>query len=819
MINVFETWFSKQAPEIPASSVSSVLLLAAEGATVPFMARYRKEQTGNLDEVAIRKILEIKETWDEIIKRQTFIKSEIEKQGKLTDELKNKIVSTFDLDTLEDVYLPYKVKKKSKADVAREAGLKEISETLWSDLQAGKAFQWDTFEKQCQNFVNPDKKLGTVDDVKNGIADIFIEKLSEQAELRAWTREKVFKEGFVWSEKGEKAATPSKFDNYFEFTEAVSSLMEPKNSHRYLAMRRGWKEEELRVKVGAPPGPLSKENQKEKDKEVALAFEAEIVGKYVKEVTKQALSGKEKEYLEKVARTAFKVYVMTSVENEVHKKLKENADNAAVTIFSDNLENLLLAPPFGAKHVLGVDPGQRTGSKLAVVNKSGKFISSEVIHILSVPEKKTAALTVLRLVKEHSIEAIAVGNGTGGREIEAFIKGVLKEAGVAVPVVMVSEAGASVYSASTVAREEFPDLDLTIRGAISIARRFQDPLAELVKIDPKSIGVGQYQHDVSQNFLKKSLENVVDSCVNRVGVNVNTASPYLLSRVSGVGEAMAKAIVETRAEKGLFRTKLELMDIPRLSKKTFELASGFIRIPESTNPLDNTGIHPERYEVIQKWATELSLDLKSLVGEESQMLNEKTAFKEEVGPFTFEDILMELKKPGRDPRDPFVPFEFRPDINEIKDLKEGMVCPGLVTNVTHFGAFVDIGVHQDGLVHLSQLADRFIKDPREVVSPGDKVEVRVLSIDLAKNQIFLSMKKEQKIQRPTPSPQDRPSKPQFSGKAPAKKAPQNLEKPNKQPPKPASQKNLTHNPFLEGLSKLQFSKEGSSQGGHQNRKK
>jgi uncharacterized protein len=810
MSNVFETWFNKQAPEIPSSSVSSVLLLAAEGATVPFMARYRKEQTGNLDEVAIRKILEIKENWDEIVKRQSFIKSEIEKQGKLTDALKTKIIETFDLNLLEDIYLPYKVKKKTKAEVAREAGLKEVSENLWADLAKGKVLAAAEFEKILDSHLNPEKNLKTRDDVKNGLADIFIEKLSEKIELRTWTREKVFKECFIWSEKGEKAQTPSKFDNYFDFCEAIVSLSEPRSTHRYLALRRGWKEEELRVKVGPPPGPLSRENQKEKDKEAAAAWEAEVISKYLVEMCPTKLQGAEREYYEKIAKTAFKVYVMSSIENEVHKKLKEIADSAAIQVFSDNLENLLLSSPFGAKNVLGVDPGQRTGSKLAVVDKSGSYKVSELIHTLNVAEKKTAALTLLRMVKENNIEAVAVGNGTGGREIEAFIKSTLKEAGLNIPVVMVSEAGASVYSASTVAREEFPDLDLTIRGAISIARRFQDPLAELVKIDPKSIGVGQYQHDVSQNYLKKSLETVVDSCVNRVGVNVNTASPYLLSRVSGVGEALAKAIVEARAEKGLFKEKKQLLEIPRFSNKTFELAAGFLRIPDALDVLDNTGIHPERYDVVKKWAQDCGKSVNDLLGEKSKLLLDHKEFEQEVGQFTFKDIIDELSKPGRDPRDTFVPFEFRSDINEVKDLKEGMICPGIVTNVTNFGAFVDVGVHQDGLVHLSQLADRFIKDPREVVSPGDRVEVRVLQVDLAKNQIFLSMKKEAQKVVSAPKPTGH-----FSGKAPVfqkhQTKPQGFAKNSVQQKKPearpSSQKNLTHNPFLDGLSKLQFSKE------------
>jgi uncharacterized protein len=424
----------------------------------------------------------------------------------------------------------------------------------------------------------------------------------------------------------------------------------------------------------------------------------------------------------------------------VHRALKEIADETAAKVFAENVRKLLLASPYGPKAVLGVDPGIRTGCKLAIVDESGKYIASHVLHLQSDEAKAAAKAHLAELVKQIQIKAIAVGNGTGGRDTEAFLRTTLKELEQTIPVVMVSEAGASVYSASEAAREEFPDLDLTVRGAISIARRLQDPLAELVKIDPKSIGVGQYQHDIAPALLKKSLEQVVDSCVNSVGVNLNTASYHLLAHVSGIGPSLAKAIVQHRSDQGLFKSRAQLLQVPRFSTKTFEQAAGFLRIPGGELALDNTGVHPERYPVLEGLAQRLGKSVSDLMGSGVDLVKKDAQLVQELGQFTFEDIVRELEKPGRDPRDEFVAFQYRDDIFEVKDLKPGMLCPGIVTNVTNFGAFVDIGVHQDGLVHISQLSEKFVKDPREVVSPGDHVKVRVMEINLEKNQISLSMK-------------------------------------------------------------------------------
>lgn len=727
----FQTWFAAQHPNISIHSAEAVLSLVADGGTVPFIARYRKERTGNLDEVAIQDVIDAKEKWDEILQRQAHILEQIEKQKQLTPELRELVQSTFELERLEDIYLPYKVKRKTKATQAREAGIEPLADWIWNCGHGSEQAQpGQTLELWAFTFRNEEKGYPDAATAIEGAQDILIERLSEIPELRRKVREKTFAEGHVITHKAPKVKPHSKYENYFQFHEPIASLNKPENSHRYLALRRGWIEEELTLAIGGKPDGEGGDG----------GFEAALLGEY--EAT--ALSVPDSpgaEVLRKAARLALKAHVQPSIDSEVHKALKAVADEVAIRVFAENVRKLLLASPFGPKAVLGVDPGVRSGCKLAVVDDSGKFISNTVIHLKS-DEAKAAAKQVLKdLLATGMIRAIAVGNGTAGREAELFLRSTVKEAGVEnVPVVMVSEAGASVYSASEAAREEFPDLDVTVRGAISIARRLQDPLAELVKTDPKSIGVGQYQHDVSQARLKKTLDQVVDSCVNQVGVNLNTASMHLLAHVAGIGPALAKAVVDHRGNSGLFKSRAELLEVSRFSQKAFEQAAGFLRVPESSNPLDNTGVHPERYPLLEARAAALGKSISDLMGGGAALLREDQEFKAEVGDFTFEDLINELEKPGRDPRDHFIPFSFRDDIYELKDLQAGMLCPGIVTNVTNFGAFVDIGVHQDGLVHLSQLAQRFVKDPREVVSPGDRVQVKVLEVDLDKKQISLSMK-------------------------------------------------------------------------------
>jgi len=732
----FAHWFGESHPQIPLSSADSVLRLVAEGGTVPFIARYRKEQTGNLDEVAIAKVIDAQEKWDAIIKRQAHIVEEIERQKKLTPELKEKVMSTFQLELLEDIYLPYKQKRKTKAAAAKEAGLEPLADWIWNCGHGTETPQpGQTLDLWALTFRNDDKDIKDAESAISGAQDILIERLSEMQDLRQLVRKTTFDSGVIKTEKGSKAKPHSKFENYFNYFESIEKLLQPQNSHRYLAVRRGWMEEEITLSIGGKP---------EVDEAGKVIGDGGFETMLLKAFENEACTTPDSvgaAVLLKAARLAFKAHVKTSIDNEAHKSLREVADEAAITVFSENVRKLLLASPYGPKAVLGVDPGIRTGCKVAVVDDSGKYIASTVIHLQSTGEQAKAAALITEVVKTASIRAVAVGNGTAGRETETFLRKTLKEAELGtIPVVMVSESGASVYSASEAAREEFPDLDLTIRGAISIARRLQDPLAELVKVDPKSIGVGQYQHDVSEHALKKSLDLVVDTCVNQVGVNINTASYHLLSHVAGIGPGLAKALVERRSSKGLFKNRTELLEVPRFSKTTYEQAAGFLRIPDSENPLDNTGVHPERYPLLENHAKTLGKSVKDLMGSGAVLLRKDKAFKEVVGAFTFDDIVSELEKPGRDPRQEFVPFQYREDIHAVKDLKEGMMCPGIVTNVTNFGAFVDIGVHQDGLVHLSQLADKFVKDPREVVSPGDHVQVRVLDINLEKNQIALSMK-------------------------------------------------------------------------------
>ncbi len=732
----FPAWLGQQHPKIPLAGAQAILALAEGGATVPFIARYRKEQTGNLDEVAIRDVLDAKERWDEIVKRQAFIVDEIVRQGKMTPELEARVRGTFDLAALEDLYLPYKVKRKTKAEAAREAGLAPLAEWLWACAHGQADAAGRTPEAYAGAFVDAGKGVTDVAAALAGAADIVTERLSEDAGLRQQVRARMFEQGHARTRKGEKAKTPSRFENYFDFQEPVKELLKPAQSHRYLAMRRGWMEEELVLTLG---GRLAEDGSDALMDDLVAAFEGAAC-------PTPGFAGAP--LLKRAARIALKGHVAPSIDSEVHKALRDVADTAAIAVFAENVRKLLLSAPFGPKPVLGVDPGLRTGCKLAVIDDGGKYLGSGLMH-LETPAGMAAAAPILAdLVKKGGIRAVAVGNGTAGRETETFVRETLRHFALDVPVVMVSESGASVYSASDVAREEFPDLDVTVRGAISIARRLQDPLAELVKIDPKSIGVGQYQHDVSPSGLKKSLDAVVDSCVNQVGVDVNTASSHLLARVSGIGPGLARAIVDQRGKSGLFKSREALLDVPRFSKKVFEQAAGFLRVRDAVHPLDNTGVHPERYPALDALARRLGVATSALLGAGVKLVKQDAALKQELGAFTFDDVVRELEKPGRDPRETFMPFSFRADIHQLKDLTPGMVCPGIVTNVTNFGAFVDIGVHQDGLVHISQLSDSFVKDPKDVVSAGDRVTVRVLEVKLDRKQIALSMKSERDGARP-----------------------------------------------------------------------
>lgn len=724
----FAVYREKNLPKISLKAAQAVLELAAEGGTVPFIARYRKEKTGGLDEVEIRAVIEANETLTELNKRREFVFTEIHGQGNLTDELKTRIEQTMDIGDLEEIYRPFKKKKKTKATLAREAGLEPLADWLWK-IGHAEAQPDVTMEIKAKEFLNVAAGIATYDLALKGAQDIIVEKLSNDAGLRERIRTNFFEHGKITSKKAKGFKAHSKFEMYAEFAEPVKSLAEKKASHRYLAMRRGWAEEELTVAV-----------EGDEEANLKLFERATYTPDAEKAVATNAEIGKVLEFLKTCAKLAYTVHVHPSISNEVHRVLKDGADKDAITVFAENVRKVLLSSPFGPRCVLGVDPGLRTGCKVALIDKQGNFISNTVLQILGDGAFEKAKTLFAEVTKQISIDAIAVGNGTGGREAETFIRKVLKEIGKDIPVILVSESGASVYSASDVAREEFPDLDLTVRGAISIARRLQDPLAELVKVDPKSIGVGQYQHDVSQTALKKSLSEVVESCVNGVGVDLNTASAPLLSYVAGIGPALAKSIVEHRKTNGLFSERDQLLKVTRFSPKVYEQAAGFLRIPQSKQPLDSTGVHPERYAAVRDMAAELSVPVTGLFGENAKkILALRSKWAQIIGEFTFDDIVRELEKPGRDPRDPFKVFAFRDDIFEVKDLKEGMICPGIVTNVTNFGAFVDIGVHQDGLVHISELSTKFVDDPRKVVNPGDQVTIRVLGVDMEKTQISLSM--------------------------------------------------------------------------------
>lgn len=724
MEQTLQGYLTRFVSGVSLKSAAAVLELTAEGGTVPFIARYRKEKTGNLDEVQIRAVIDAFTTHEEIVKRKAFLVKEISDQKNLTSEIEKRIQLSWDLNELEEIYKPFKKKKKTKATIARDAGLEPLANWLW-DQSHSVSQDTITMEVKAKSFLNLDMKIVTYDDALKGAQDILVEKIANDVSLRTMVVKNYFEQGKVTAKAAKGYKPNSKFEMYSkDYSDLVKNLLEEKFSHRYMAMKRGWEEDELTVDIVADDEILLKAYEKFSTKNPDHA-----IGTFLKEC----------------ARLAVNVYVNPSVKNEVHAKLKEKSDEHAIKVFTENVRKVLLGSPYGSKCILGVDPGLRTGCKIALIDKGGNFVSHTVMYTLGEGADVKATKLIAEVTKQIKIEAIAVGNGTAGRETEIFLKKILKELGKEneIPVIMVNESGASVYSASDVARAEFPDLDITVKGAISIARRLQDPLSELVKVDPKSIGVGQYQHDVNQSHLKKGLEAVVESCVNNVGVDVNTASISLLAYVSGIGPGLAASVIEYRKKNGLFQERSELMKVPRFSQKIFEQAAGFLRIQNGKVFLDSTGIHPERYAAVRDMAADLNQNINQMVGDGAKkLLAARTKWAAIVGEFTFNDIYNELEKPGRDPRDPFKVFQFKDDIFEVKDLKEGMICPGLVTNVTNFGAFVDIGVHQDGLVHISELAHKFVDDPRKVVNPGDQVTIRVLKVDHAKNQIALSMKLE-----------------------------------------------------------------------------
>ncbi len=691
---------------IAPHQVAAVVRLLADGATIPFIARYRKEATGSLDEVQIYEVQKALKQCEELDKRRATILKTIEEQGKLTDELRRRIVHCWDATELEDIYLPYKPKRRTRATVAKEKGLEPLAQMLFAQGE-GQVVVW------AARFVS--EQVTDVDEALCGARDIIAEWISEDEGARKLVRA-VFQDGAVVHAKVAKGkeAAGAKYKDYFAFEEPLARIP----SHRLLAIRRGEEEGFLRVKI-APD-------------------EVRVIERLERRFLRKRNEAAEQVRL--ALHDSYKRLLQPSIETEFRKLAKERADREAIEVFASNLRQLLLAPPLGPKTVLAIDPGYRTGCKVVCLNASGDLMHHTAIFPHPPQQEVNEAKEVLRaLVQRFAIEAIAVGNGTAGRETLALCRSISFDRPV--EVFMVNEAGASVYSASEVAREEFPDQDVTVRGAISIGRRLMDPLAELVKIDPKSIGVGQYQHDVNQVWLHEALEREIESCVNAVGINLNTASKHLLTYVSGLGPVLAQNIVAYRKEHGPFRSRQQLKKVPRLGEKAFEQAAGFLRIRDGEHPLDNTAVHPERYSVVERMATQLGVTIEVLIADASlrKKIHLEDFVTEEVGLPTLRDIMRELAKPGLDPRGKAKPFNFG-DVHAIEDLQPGMVLPGIVTNITNFGVFVDVGVKQDGLVHISQLANHFVRNPAEVVQLQQQVKVRVIEVDLARKRIQLSMK-------------------------------------------------------------------------------
>ncbi|EPH11004.1 hypothetical protein HMPREF9713_02130 [Myroides odoratimimus CCUG 12700] len=700
--------FIQQAVSASAKSIENTLSLLGEGCTIPFIARYRKDRTGNLDEVVIEKIAKYSELYEGIVKRKESILGSIEEQGKLTDELRNKITNSFDLIEIEDLYLPYKKTRKTKADTARENGLEPLAKVI----MAQNAHDVESIAAKYLN-----DKVGSEEEAIQGASDIIAEWINENMYVRKSLRRKFQRSGVI-STKVVKAKKEEehaqKFEQYFDWAEPVYKIP----AHRLLAILRAEKEGFIKFNVGI-------------DKSEAISFIEDNVVKGKNECGK---------IVEKAVADSYKRLLEPALSNEALVEAKEKADLNSIQVFADNLTQLLLGSPLGEKRILAIDPGFKTGCKVVCLDEQGDLLYNETIFPHAPQKDTTMAMKKIRsMVNAYNVEAIAIGNGTASRETEFFIKKIAFDKPV--QVFVVNEAGASVYSASKIAREEFPTYDVTVRGAVSIGRRLSDPLAELVKIDPKSIGVGQYQHDVDQSMLKKELDNVVMKCVNSVGVNLNTASKSLLSYVSGIGEKMAENIVQYRTENGPFESRTELKKVPRLGDKAFQQAAAFVRIKNAKNPLDDSAVHPEAYGVVEKIAKDMKVSIGDMISNK-ELIAKVDANKYttgEVGALALQDILKELEKPGLDPRRSAKVFEFDPSVKQITDLKIGQVLPGIINNITNFGCFVDVGIKESGLVHISQLKAGFVSDVNEVVKLHQHVQVKVTDVDVAKKRIQLSM--------------------------------------------------------------------------------
>lgn len=730
MLEIFPALISK-ALNIAEKQVKATLDLLESGCTIPFISRYRKEATGSLDEVQIAAINDQYEKLGELQKRKVTILSTIEEQGKLTDVLHERIYNCWNATELEDIYLPYKPKRRTRAMVAREKGLEPLAKYLMSqasDLNQRPATQQD-IDHELTTYVDAEKGVANIDEALQGAQDIIAEMIAEDEHARNTVRRNFQFDAVITSKRVQKSGKNAekseaeeqavlKYRDYFDWKEPLKRCA----SHRLLAMRRGEAEGYLRLSISGDEGICIDRLTRQYVKSSRSAASALVADAIV---------------------DSFKRLLAPSIETEFMQSSKQQADQEAIRIFVRNLEQLLMSAPLGQKRVLALDPGFRTGCKLVILDAEGNLLHHDVIYPHPPKSQFIDAMNkVESLLQKYRIEAISIGNGTASRETEEFVKG-LNLGDVAVYVV--SEDGASIYSASKVAREEFPDEDVTVRGAVSIGRRLMDPLAELVKIDASSIGVGQYQKDVDQKELKKSLDQTVESCVNKVGVNVNTASKHLLTYISGLGPLLAQNIVDYRAQHGAFRSRRELRDVPRMGPKAFEQSAGFLRIPNGDNPLDNSAVHPESYPVVEKMAKDLGCHVADLIGEKGRAQRERIDLScytaDGVGMATLSDIMAELDKPGRDPRQALEEFAFSSEVKTLEDVHEGMVLPGIVTNITNFGAFVDIGVHTQGLVHVSEMADKYVKDPNTVVSLHQHVQVRVKEVDLRRGRLSLSMKK------------------------------------------------------------------------------
>ena len=721
---------------ISIKQVNAVSELLSADATIPFIARYRKEATGSLDEVVITEIRNMIDHYNLLSERKIAIIKSLEKNNHLTTELQLKVEQAETLPVLEDIYIPYKPKRRTKASIAKEKNLEPLAILLFEQNGLSP-------EKEAVKFIDPNKNVNTIEDALSGAQHIIAEIISESSIAREKLRNLFFTKGmFLSTVATGKKDVGKKYEQYFEWTEAVKSAP----SHRILAMRRGEKEDILNLSISPPH-------------DAAINI---LTGIFIKGKKDNSL------FIQNAIEDSYNRLLSKSMETEIRARTKEFADIEAINVFSDNLRQLLLAPPLGAKKILGIDPGFRTGCKIVCLDRQGKLTEhSTIFPNLNDKKNMEAETELVRLCEKHSIEAIAVGNGTAGRETERFVKKIKFHQKV--QVVLVNESGASIYSASEIAREEFPDIDLTVRGSVSIGRRLMDPLSELVKIDPKSIGVGQYQHDVDQNLLKSKLDDIVMSCVNKVGVDVNSASAQLLNYVSGLGPVLAKNIVKHRDENGPFKNRKELKSVKRLGPKAFEQSAGFLRINNGTTPLDSSSVHPESYYIIDKMVSDLNCSVISLMKEPSlrAKIDINKYVTEKTGIPTLEDIVNELSKPGRDPRDQFQEFSFKSGVDKISDLQKDMLLPGIITNITAFGAFVDIGVHQDGLIHISEISDKFIKDLSTVVKVHQKVNVRVLDVDIDRKRISLSMRSqtmgENKIPKPKKSKQQKQTQKKTSG--------------------------------------------------------